>query len=420
MELFLFATGLALGISFICSLLEAAVLSLSSAQIANMDQRSPVAAAIWRGFKLAIDKPIAVILVLNTTAHTIGATIAGAEFARVFGPEKLLLFSVLFTVAMLQFTEVLPKSLGVRYNGALAPLIARPLAIMMRLLSPLLAVIHWINKPFQGRASTADDLGKATLEELAATARLAHSTRQIGAREHRIITGVAQLRQQTVEAAMVPRSALMTISSAMSPRAALAHVRNDPHSVLLLTENGDLDRVIGQVSFEDLVFLFQDHPENGDLRTIAKEAHQVNSSHLLGDLLDYFGESGDAMALVVTDGRTVGMVTLTDVLDELIGEMETGDHDLPRTCIAQRGSLIVGGSFRASDLATRLSVTWRDAGESTIDAWLRVRLGDLIHIGRIWSEGDVRFRIRRLRHGRIAEVEVIPALNKERPLDAQA
>ncbi len=420
MELFLFATGLALGISFICSLLEATVLSLTSAQIANMDQRSPVAAAIWRGFKLAIDKPIAVILVLNTTAHTIGATIAGAEFTRVFGPEKLVLFSLLFTLAMLQFTEVLPKSLGVRYNGALAPLIARPLAIMMRLLSPLLTVIHWINKPFQGKATSADDLGKATLEELAATARLARSTRQIGAREHRIITGAAQLRQQQVEAAMVPRSALMTISTTMSPRAALAHVRNDPHSVLPLTVDGDLDRVVGQVSFEDLVFLFQDHPEDGDLRTIAQEVHQVSSDHLLGDILDHFGESGDAMALVVSEGRTVGMVTLTDVLDELIGEMEADDDDLPRTCIMQRGSLIVGGSFSASDLATRLSVNWSDASDQTIDAWLRVRLGDLIHIGRIWSEGDVRFRIRRLRHGRIAEVEVIPPPVKERSFDPQA
>lgn len=420
MELFLFATGLALGISFICSLLEATVLSLTSAQIANMDQRSPVAAAIWRGFKLAIDKPIAVILVLNTTAHTIGATIAGAEFIRVFGPDKLLVFSLLFTLAMLQFTEVLPKSLGVRYNGALAPFIARPLAIMMRLLYPLLTIIHWINKPFQGRASTEADLGKATLEELAATARLARSTRQIGAREHRIITGAAQLRQQQVEAAMVPRSALMTISTTMSPRAALAHVRNDPHSVLPLTVDGDLDRIIGQVSFEDLVFLFQDHPEDGDLRTVAQEVHQVSSDHLLGDILDHFGESGDAMALVVADGRTVGMVTLTDVLDELIGEMEADDDDLPRTCLMQRGSLIVGGSFRASDLATRLSVNWSDASDQTIDAWLRVRLGDLIHIGRIWSEGDVRFRIRRLRHGRIAEVEVIPPPVKERSFDPQA
>ncbi len=408
MELFLLATGLALGISFVCSMLEATVLSLTPAQIATMETKSPGAAAIWRRFKVAIDRPIAVILVLNTTAHTIGATIAGSEFSRIFGTDSLLIFSLLFTLVMLQFTEVLPKSLGVRYNRALAPLIARPLAWMMRLLAPLLAVIHWINKPFQSRPNESD-VQQATLEELAATARLARATQQIGDREHRIITGAAQLQRQTVEEAMIPRSSVTAISTTMTPRQALTHVRNDPHILLPLIQDNNFDLVLGQITFEDLVFRCQDHPDDGHFTDLTQPLMRVPLTHPLNTLLDAFAASGDAMALVVAeDGHTLGVVTLSDVLSELLGDMGTDDADLPRSCVPYKGGWLVGGSLSISELAQRMGVSWADAN-GTVDAWLQSRFGDLLHVGRIWSEGDIRFRIRRLRHGRIAEVEVIPA-----------
>lgn len=94
---------IAMAVSFLCSVMEAAILSINPGKICAK-------------FKDDIEKPISVILILNTTAHTFGAAIAGAEFDKLFGSEHIWLFSLCFTIAMVQFTEILPKTLGVRFN----------------------------------------------------------------------------------------------------------------------------------------------------------------------------------------------------------------------------------------------------------------------------------------------------------------
>jgi CBS domain containing-hemolysin-like protein len=132
MAIFVASVFIALMVSALCSLLEATVLSLSPGQVDDLARRSPGVGSIWQGFKAQIQKPIAVILILNTAAHTIGATLAGAAFEEQFGTAGLLWFSLLFTYMMLQFTEILPKTMGVRYARQLAPVIARPLAVLVR------------------------------------------------------------------------------------------------------------------------------------------------------------------------------------------------------------------------------------------------------------------------------------------------
>ena len=131
MTLFLFSIGFALIISFLCSLMEAALLSLTPSQVAELSQKHPRAGEIWRGFKKRIDRPIAVILILNTTAHTIGASVAGAQFSELWGDGWIWAFSIAFTLVMLQVTEILPKTLGVRLAESLAPWMARPLAALV-------------------------------------------------------------------------------------------------------------------------------------------------------------------------------------------------------------------------------------------------------------------------------------------------
>ena len=127
MTIFLIAVSIALGVSFLCSLMEAALLSLTPSQVARLSERHPATGAIWRGVKANLERPIAVILILNTTAHTIGASVAGAQFDELWGDEWIWAFSIVFTLVMLQFTEILPKTLGVQFNTLLAPVIARPL-----------------------------------------------------------------------------------------------------------------------------------------------------------------------------------------------------------------------------------------------------------------------------------------------------
>ena len=147
MWLFILAVAGALLISALCSLMEATLLSLRPSQVAEMSSRWPRIGAVWRRFEAEIDRPIAAILILNTAAHTIGASVAGAEFNSLFGDDWIWVFSLVFTLLMLQFTEIMPKSAGVRYNRHVAVWIAQPLVLLTYVLLPVVHFVHWFNRP---------------------------------------------------------------------------------------------------------------------------------------------------------------------------------------------------------------------------------------------------------------------------------
>ncbi len=163
--------------SGLCSLLEAILLSFTPSQVAQLSRQQPRLGAIWQRFKENIDRPIAVILIVNTAAHTIGATIAGAQFELLYGNKYVFLFSLVLTFLMLQFTEILPKSLGVRHNRLLAPLIARPLSVGIRLLSPALYVIRLVNKPFESKSRSDSAVTLDEITGLVSQARLRTTNR---------------------------------------------------------------------------------------------------------------------------------------------------------------------------------------------------------------------------------------------------
>ena len=123
--------------SCLCSLLEAALLSITPSQLASLRQENRKAGVICEKLKRDVEKPIAVILIINTAAHTIGAAIAGSQFDKLFGANWLWVFSLVFTLVMVQYTEILPKTLGVRFNEVVMRWAAQPLWILVILLK------HW-------------------------------------------------------------------------------------------------------------------------------------------------------------------------------------------------------------------------------------------------------------------------------------
>ena len=110
-------------LSHVCSLMEAALLSITPSQLAELRQKNPRIGQVCQSLKHDIDKPIAVILIVNTAAHTIGAAVAGGAVSATIGSKYMGLFSLAFTLLMVQYTEILPKTLGVRftYGSTVAP-----------------------------------------------------------------------------------------------------------------------------------------------------------------------------------------------------------------------------------------------------------------------------------------------------------
>lgn len=388
MTLFVAAVLLALSVSATCSLLEATILSFTPTQVAELRQRRPRIGAIWENFKHRIERPIAIILIINTTAHTVGATIAGAQFEALYGHRWLVAFSIVFTWLMLQFTEILPKTLGVRYNRQLAPVIARPLESFVRFLSPVVQFVHWVNRPFEPRRP--EDRGGSPMEEIAALASAARMAQLIDPRQERMIRAASRLWQLHARQIMTARDKVACLRLDEPVQQVIEVVQRTPYSRLPLCE-GDLDHVIGVIHLRDLLKqasltaeTIARPTEAGDrggvdLMKLKRDVLFVPELTPLPTLLRRFQETRSHLAIVVNEyGATLGIVTLEDLLEEVVGEIED-EFDIPSAPLLVREGehYRVNGEYPLHELRDQLSLPPAEDREvQTIGGYVTRELGE--------------------------------------------
>jgi CBS domain containing-hemolysin-like protein len=405
MSLFVVSLALTFSIAFLCSILEAVLLSLTPGHIADLARANARTSIIWQGFKSNIERPIAVILIVNTAAHTIGATVAGAEFEHLFGRGWIGLYSILFTYAMLQFTEILPKTAGVRFNRQIAPYVTWPLHLAGIVLSPLIHFIHFMNRPFTAkpRATRPD----TTLEEISALAGLARLSNLIDPYQEKIIQKAWRLSALPAREAMIPLGQITFLDTRQNFIDALLTAHMDPHTRFPICEAGDHDHVIGYVNFKEMVTWARTNPGNPSLRGITRPVHFTPPDESCAELLRVFVEQHVHMAIVRSEaGTTLGLVTLEDIVEELVGELQDEFDYVPRMCHAlSGGTWMVGGGFPIAELASRIGVSLPDAAGS-VSAWLIRRIGQLPKPNEVHREHGIEFTVRRIRRRSIFEVMV--------------
>lgn len=405
MILFLTSVMVALTVSFLCSLMEATLLSLTPSQTAEIAITRPRLAQIWQGFKTNIDRPIAVILILNTAAHTIGASVAGAQFNSIFGDDWLWVFSLVFTFLMLQFTEILPKTLGVRFNRELAVVIAAPLSTAVRLTTPVLRLIQVINRPLE--TDRPRRTGMSTVDEIATLAGLARLSNQIGPHQERIIKAATRLSMLRVRQVMLPVEQVSFLSTTQTLMDAIATAHIDSHTRFPVCENGDRDRVVGYINFKEMVYYMRTNPVDPTLRGIIRPIHFASPDDSAADLLRTFVDQHIHLAIVRDKhGKTVGFITMEDLVEELVGDVEDEFDRLPRMLHQLSGGVwMVGGGVPVVDLMRQTQQSVSD-WHNNVDAWLRQRLNRMPKPGDIYREGDLEFTIRRVRRGKVFEAAV--------------
>jgi len=396
---------LALSVSFMCSLMEATLLSLTPGQLATLAQRHPGAGGSWRWFKDHIERPISAILILNTAAYSLGAVLSGAKVEALFGPGWVAIFSLGFTYVMVQFTEILPKTLGVRFTGAVAPLIARPLTVMVFLMRP----IHWllclVNRPFEPRGDARRP--SSALHEIAALAGVARLSNLIDANQERIIQGATRLSKTTARQLMVPVNEITFLSTRQDVGEAIVTMHMDPHTRFPLREGDDPDRILGYINFKDLIAWARTNPADPSLRGVARPVRFIGPDMSSAVLLKLFVDEHIHIAIVRdADGRTLGLLTMEDIVEELVGDIEDEYDRLPHSCQPlTAGTLMVGGACPVAEVAKVLGVDLPDP-QGTLCAWLERQLGHCPKAGDAVSIAGRQFMVRRMRRGRVFEALV--------------
>lgn len=313
MTTFIISIAVALGVSFLCSVMEAALLSITPSKIALIAEKSPLIGRLCTKFKQDIEKPIAVILILNTAAHTFGASIAGAQFDKLFGSSHIWLFSLIFTLVMVQYTEILPKTLGVRFNAPVVRTTAPALNLLISLMKPLIWLVHFINRPFAIRHEQNEE--EAALTEIRALATMARKTRQISQTQEQIIRNAPTLGKRTIEELMQPFSEVCILPESFSREQILERIRKNLHTRYPVCRKGDGSCIIGALNVRDLLFNNQDWHRS--IKPVTFISIQIPQLELIENVLKF-----DSKLLMVRDsaGKTVGMLTVNDVLLELLGK----------------------------------------------------------------------------------------------------
>jgi len=403
MSLFLFGVCLALIVSSLCSLAEATLLSLTPSQVADLGERRPRVGALWRGLKSRIERPISVILLINTAAHTVGAAVAGAQFGKIFGEEWLWLFTLIFTFLMLQFTEITPKTIGVQHNKAVAIIIGRPLQVAVLVCRPLLAVVRWLNRPFSKGSGAQPE----TIEEIVSLAGAARSSREITAQQERIITTASQLHGLRAEEIMIPRQQIAVLDAGTSLNDAIEQARLHAHTRYPICEAGDVDQMRGYINFKELVWLARERPD-ANLREIVRSLPEIPTDQSGSDLLHRFVREQLRMAVVRdTEGRTAGLLSMEDLVEELVGEVADEFDELPSTVNQVRaGMWRLGGGVSLAVMADVLDRPAPSEQAYTLSDWLATELGRTPRRGDEFEKDGVAYRVRRVRFGKVVEAAV--------------
>ena len=307
---------IAIGISFICSLAEAALLTMTPSYIADIEESNPKKASMLRRLKIDnIDQSLAAILTLNTTAHTLGSIGAGAQATIVFGSAWFGVFSAVMTFAILILSEIIPKTLGTVYWRQLGGLVTYFVRAIIILLYPIIWLSERLTKMLV-RGKEADVFSR---REFAALASIGEEAGQIDPLESRIIRNLLAFGAIKVEDIMTPRSVMLafeqnkTVAELLVDRPKLTFSR-------LPIYDGDLDNITGFVLKTDMLLAKVNHAMHKPLTQFKREITFVFSKMKLFDLLELMLKNRIHIAITVGEyGEVKGLVTLEDVFETLLG-----------------------------------------------------------------------------------------------------
>lgn len=382
-------------VSFLCSLLEATLLSLDNIVLETKLREGQRHAGIWLNLKRRIDRPIAAILILNTVAHTGGATVAGGAFDKIYGEEWIWVFSLFFTIVVLLGTEIIPKIIGVNYSGKLAPTLAPLLSFMTTALSPVIAVTEWVARPFRNK----DEKQRLSLADLRTMAELAHAEQLIGVQQQSIILNATKLRQMTVAAIMVPRERIAFFDLRLANIANFEVVASTLHTRYPVSQDGTVEGIKGYVNFKELV---ASAPSRRDVQVTAfiRPLFRIAAHASLNDALKVLLARREHIALVEDENRrVVGLVTLEDALEEIVGDLTDEFDQVTDELIRVADSRWkIGGAARMSVVASETGIACPDEDAAlSLSDWMRKRLGRDLAAGDIVNEGGTAFTILQIR-----------------------
>ena len=390
---------------------ETALTAVSPIRIRNLLDQNPSdkrAAAVMR----IIDDPspmLGTILVANNAVN-LSASAITASLAYRFGGKHLALATGIITLLILVFGEITPKTIATIRTEKLALAYARPLIVLMTILTPIVFLINAIsNGLLKLLGVSRDDAGKLTQGDIQTIVDVGHEEGIIQSDEKDIITNVFELKDSAVKEVMVPRVHVSILDADISFKELLKVFREDKYTRYPVYEDTP-DRIIGTINMKDLLLYHDGDTSSFSVRNILREAHFVFEHKKIRELLAEMMEASVSIAIVVDEyGEWTGIITLEDVLEEIVGEIHD-EYDEPSDDLIYQvapNEYIAEGAISLDDFSDRLDTEIESEDYDSLGGYILEQLDRIPDVGdAVTTESGIRLVVDSVDNNRIELVHV--------------
>ena len=322
MTLLIIYLAIAIGVSFLCSILEAVLLSATPSFVETLQSEKPHAGAVVNRVRGRLDQSLAAILILNTFAHTMGAFGVGAQALKLFGAQWETLIAVLLTLAILYFSEIIPKTLGATFWRLLIIPSAYLILWLVKLVYPLVWISTRLTRVIGRRQES-----EITREEIIAMASLGKKGGALIAREKDYVSNVLSLREIVTEEVLTPRTVVHMLEQNTRVSEALDDPQTRQFSRMPIYDEQP-DRITSKVLRHDLFMAERSGQGDEPVKNFAKEIITVSEKLPVEQLLELMLKNRVHLCQVKDEyGQNSGIVTLEDAIETLLGREIVDESD---------------------------------------------------------------------------------------------
>ena len=322
-ELIVFLLG-ALSISFLCSILEASLMSTPISYITLKEEEGLRAAARFKQYKLDSSRPLAAILSLNTIANTIGAAGVGKQATVIFGSEWFGLVSAVTTILILVFSEIIPKTIGSSYWKSLTAFTAGSIRILIIILYPIVISVEFLQKMFS-RGKTDVSVSR---DEIGAMADVAEETGELEEDENEIIQNIINIDEIEAKDAMTPRVVAAIAPESMTIKKFYKDRRFLHHSRIPVYADND-EYITGYILRMDALQLMAEDKFDCRLSEIKREVSSFPEETTIDRIWDDMLKSKEQMAIIINEyGSFQGLLTMEDIIETVLGNEIVDERDV--------------------------------------------------------------------------------------------
>ena len=322
MTLLVIYLSIAIGVSFLCSILEAVLLSITPSFVESTTQKRPNAGKHLTRVRERLDESLSSILILNTFAHTMGAAGVGSQALKIFGAKWETLIALVLTLVILYFSEIIPKTLGATFWRPLAV----PAAITIKWLTKLVYPLVWLATGLT-RLFSRKGKDQITREEIVAMASRGMRDGALHSQENEYLSNMLSLREITTDEVLTPRTVVHMVSEDTTVTEAIEEANASGFSRMPVFGEGP-DHVIGKVLRNDLYEAERSGNGEKPVKEFAIPIVRVSEKLPVQNLLDLFIKNRAHLFLVEDEfGQTAGIVTLEDAIETMLGREIVDESD---------------------------------------------------------------------------------------------